>query len=130
MCATLRTDEGLSPALFRDSARFGPLSLAIPFRSVCKTSDFGSGGEPNPESSPGEGVRVLGGAEEAAMANGETRKQQIARRLRVSEKLLEQYLQLKRAEVQDEASLDAPITAERALAPLPGKSSELREKRV
>jgi hypothetical protein len=54
------------------------------------------------------------------MAHQETRKQQIARRLRVSERVLEQYLQLKRAEVEDQIDdlvVDAPA-APRAEQPL------------
>lgn len=43
----------------------------------------------------------------------ETRKQQIARRLRLSERVLEQYLQLKRAEVEDEAELAGKGSAAR-----------------
>jgi hypothetical protein len=46
------------------------------------------------------------------MAHQETRKQQIARRLRVSERVLEQYLQLKRAEVEDE--IGDPVVDTRA----------------
>ncbi|MEX2541156.1 MAG: hypothetical protein WD314_05080 [Trueperaceae bacterium] len=41
----------------------------------------------------------------------ETRKQQIARRLQLSERVLEQYLQLKRAEVEDEVELGGKGTA-------------------
>jgi hypothetical protein len=62
------------------------------------------------------------------MAGSETRKQQIARRLRVSERVLEQYLQLKRAEVED-SSGDVGLTemgqpllerGEKPLGPLVG----------
>lgn len=61
------------------------------------------------------------------MSNDETRKQQIARRLRVSERVLEQYLQLKRAEVEEESSLeDANVTAAATVE----QRREAREKRV
>lgn len=61
------------------------------------------------------------------MSNDETRKQQIARRLRVSERVLEQYLQLKRAEVEEESSLeDANVTAAATVE----QRREASEKRV
>lgn len=59
-------------------------------------------GRARPGAAAAGGARL--GAAEAAMAQ-ETRKQQIARRLRLSEHVLEQYLQLKRAEVEDETEL-------------------------
>jgi hypothetical protein len=66
------------------------------------------------------------------MAGSETRKQQIARRLRVSERVLEQYLQLKRAEVEDSTG-DVGLTemgqpllerGEKPLGPLVGPVAE------
>lgn len=48
---------------------------------------------------------------EAVVTQQETRKQQIARRLRLSERVLEQYFQLKRAEVEDEsATVQSPTS--------------------
>lgn len=66
------------------------------------------------------------------MAQQETRKQQIARRLRVSERVLEQYLQLKRAEVEIGSANRAPDSSA-LLAPQVGRTSEprkLHEKRI
>jgi DNA-binding transcriptional regulator LsrR (DeoR family) len=76
------------------------------------------------------------------MAQQETRKQQIARRLRVSERVLEQYLQLKRAEVEDQVEpveISDARSAEARVEPRQERPSEVltgerrkvqREKRV
>lgn len=52
----------------------------------------------------------------------ETRKQQIARRLKVSERVLEQYFQSKQAEVEEESTV--------VVAPERSERSRAREKHV
>jgi hypothetical protein len=60
------------------------------------------------------------------MAHQETRKQQIARRLRVSERVLEQYLQLKRAEVEEQDGQTDELGGAPALEPRKERSAEAR----
>jgi predicted transcriptional regulator len=61
------------------------------------------------------------------MAHQETRKQQIARRLGVSERVLEQYLQLKRAEVEEqEGQTDELGSVSPALEPRKERAAEGR----
>lgn len=57
-----------------------------------------------------------------APEDAETRKQQIARRLKLSESVLEQYFESKRAEIEDEAS--------EAVVPRLSERTEVREKRI
>jgi hypothetical protein len=60
------------------------------------------------------------------MAHQETRKQQIARRLRVSERVLEQYLQLKRAEVEEQDGPTDELSGTPALEPRKERVAEVR----
>lgn len=70
--------------------------------------------------------------ERTVRARAETRKQQIARRLKVSERVLEQYFQSKQAEVIDEQELTVvPERKERAeVRRAEVRRAEVREKRV